>query len=99
MSNNIKWIIVCERESGKWIVIGKASPRWMKHTEYPNGAFRRGRKVSRPDYFELEYKCRKLFGSPFISGAELIDAETQEEAWQLASTYPKPKLKMRSQWP
>ena len=85
-----KWLLVLERESQEWQVVGPAP--WTQEEYYPTLTSRRMKKR----YVQYNFVIPKPEDvSPFVAGHTIIEAKTEEEACRSASTYPKPRSATR----
>jgi hypothetical protein len=76
------WIAIQERETGNWSLAGPMPYDRNLGTE------KRPRRVQRDYLCDFEFPENK---SPFIKAHKIFEAQTQEEACQLVSTFPREK--------
>jgi hypothetical protein len=77
----VKWLIVKERESQQWYVLGPT--KWETELYYPPGKSRmKKRAVQRSWVYPKPEHV-----SPFIEAHKVIDAHTEEEARCMISSW------------
>ena len=77
-----KWIVVKERETQRWIVVGLTE--YYSDTYYPNGFARRAKKRQQQRSWVIP---KPEHVSPFIEAHKVIEANTLEDVQCLISNW------------